>query len=177
MFINVSNHPSGKWGTDQHRAAAQYGEIVDLPFPAIEPTLDREAVKALAEDYYTRICALVQGAGDTSHSTSLQEGSAASRDASLQSDAAGTSPQGDPGASHATSPQGDPGASHGTSPQDTAVMVSGEYTFTYHLVALLLRGDYHPVSACTRRETVEQTMPDGSVVKTARFVFVQFREY
>lgn len=165
MFINVSNHPSGKWGTDQHRAAAQYGEIVDLPFPAIEPTLDREAVKALAEDYYTHICALAQEAGDTSHSTSLQEGSAASRDASLQSDAAGTSPQ------------GDPGASHGTSPQDTAVMVSGEYTFTYHLVALLLRGGYHPVSACTRRETVEQTMPDGSVVKTARFAFVQFREY
>lgn len=121
MFINVSNHPSDKWGADQYEAASQHGEVIDLPFPAIEPRLDREAVLALAKEYYARICALA--------------------------------------------------------PQDTTVMVSGEFTFTYHLVALLLAGGYHAVSACTRRDAVETVQPDGSVVKTARFTFVQFREY
>lgn len=121
MFINVSNHPSEKWGADQSAAAQAYGPIVDLPFPDIDPRLDREAVLALAQEYYARVCALA--------------------------------------------------------PEGTTVMVSGEFTFTYHLVALLLAGGYHPVSACTRREAVETVQPDGSVVKTARFVFVQFREY
>lgn len=73
--------------------------------------------------------------------------------------------------------QGDSAGNHGNSPQDTTVMVSGEFTFTYHLVTLLLQGGYRVVSACSRRESVETTEPDGSVVKTARFTFVQFREY
>lgn len=60
---------------------------------------------------------------------------------------------------------------------EAAIMVSGEFTFTYHLVTLLLQAGYRVVSACTRREAEEQTLPDGSSIKTARFTFVQFREY
>lgn len=132
MFINVSSHPSAHWGTDQYQAAAQNGQVVDLPFPVVEPTADRGAICALAQDYYDQIRALAQG---------------------------------------------DSVDGRGSSPQDITVMVSGEFTFTYHLVTLLLQGGYRVVSACSRRESVEAKEPDGSVVKVARFTFVQFREY
>ena len=38
MFINLTNHPSATWSEEQLKAARQYGEIVDLHFPIIEPT-------------------------------------------------------------------------------------------------------------------------------------------
>lgn len=124
MFINVSNHPSARWGADQRAAAEQWGEIVDLAFPNVAPEADTRAVAALADEYYTQIVARIPS------------GSAR-----------------------------------------TAIMVSGEFTFTYRLVALLKKGGYRVVSACTRRDAEEQTQPDGSTIKTARFTFVQFREY
>ena len=46
-FINLSNHPSAAWGADQLAAAAQYGTIVDVPFPNIDPTLSTEEVLRL----------------------------------------------------------------------------------------------------------------------------------
>ena len=55
---------------------------------------------------------------------------------------------------------------------DVTVMVAGEFTFTYHLVKRLLEGGYRVVSACTRRDAFEKIMPDGSVIKTAKFGFV-----
>ncbi len=36
-FINLTNHPSTKWGADQLAAAKKYGNIVDIPFPAVDP--------------------------------------------------------------------------------------------------------------------------------------------
>lgn len=60
---------------------------------------------------------------------------------------------------------------------DVTVMVSGEFTFTYHLVEQLLKVGYHVVSACTKRDASEKIASDGSVIKTAKFVFVQFRAY
>ncbi len=52
MFINLSNHPSAGWDTKQLDAASPYGEIVDIPFPAIPPDWDAEKVQALAYSYY-----------------------------------------------------------------------------------------------------------------------------
>lgn len=36
-FINLSNHPSQKWCQKQLEKAAEFGEIIDLPFPNISP--------------------------------------------------------------------------------------------------------------------------------------------
>lgn len=127
MFINVSNHPSANWGAEQYKAALQMGQIIDLPFPAVDPSASREEVTALAQSYYGKVCALTR--------------------------------------------------EQGTTPEGVTVMVSGEFTFTYHLVTMLLQSGYRVVSACTRRDAVEQLLEDGSIVKTARFSFVQFREY
>ncbi len=56
-FINLSNHPSAAWGADQLAAAAQYGTIVDVPFPNIDPTLSTEEVGNLAAEYCEKILA------------------------------------------------------------------------------------------------------------------------
>ncbi len=48
-FINFTNHPSSCWGTEQLAAARQYGEIVDIPFPAVDPEASAEEINALAD--------------------------------------------------------------------------------------------------------------------------------
>lgn len=67
MFINFTNHSSDKWGTAQRKAAEVFGEIIDIPFPAIPPTADSSCINSLAEEYTALICGyapeavLVQG--------------------------------------------------------------------------------------------------------------------
>ena len=42
MFINLSNHTSENWGEFQKKEAIKYGDIIDMPFPAISPYLSSE---------------------------------------------------------------------------------------------------------------------------------------
>lgn len=49
LFINHTNHISSRWGEDQLNAAKQYGEIQDMPFPAVDPSLDEVEVHKMAE--------------------------------------------------------------------------------------------------------------------------------
>lgn len=58
LFINLSNHPSSGWEEEQLNAARAFGEIVDMAFPAVDPTATREQVQALAEQCVTDILAL-----------------------------------------------------------------------------------------------------------------------
>ena len=55
MFINLSNHPSSGWSEEQRRAAEQYGEIVDIPFPNIDEKATESEIKRQAEKYLTII--------------------------------------------------------------------------------------------------------------------------
>jgi hypothetical protein len=55
MLINLSNHPSMNWSESQLSAAKQYGEIIDMPFPVIDPSADEEAIYLLANEYADRI--------------------------------------------------------------------------------------------------------------------------
>lgn len=50
MFINLTNHPSENWSKEQLNAARQYGEIVDLSFPIIEPTFTKEDIMFLVRE-------------------------------------------------------------------------------------------------------------------------------
>lgn len=50
MFINLTNHPSEKWGEEQLEAAHRYGEIVDLSFPIIEPTFTKDDIMFLVNE-------------------------------------------------------------------------------------------------------------------------------
>ena len=49
MLINLTNHPSSKWSTMQKNAASIYGEIVDYPFPQVDPQADEAAISLQAE--------------------------------------------------------------------------------------------------------------------------------
>lgn len=57
VFINFSNHPSARWSKEQTEAAGRYGQVVDIPFPAVEPKADEGAVRTLARRYVDRILA------------------------------------------------------------------------------------------------------------------------
>ena len=55
MLINISNHASSKWNEKQLAAASEYGEIKDIPFPAIDPFGSSEYMDNLGQEYYNRI--------------------------------------------------------------------------------------------------------------------------
>lgn len=55
MFINFSNHPHDNWDVAQKNAAAEYGEIQDVPFPAIEASASEEDITNLAKEYASKI--------------------------------------------------------------------------------------------------------------------------
>lgn len=56
MLINLSNHPSSKWSEKQLAAAhSQFGEIIDLPFPIVDPQADESQVVALADEYLQKV--------------------------------------------------------------------------------------------------------------------------
>ena len=58
MFVNISNHPSEKWGAAQRSAALCYGEIVDIPFPNVDPKATTFDINMLVEQYVNKIRAL-----------------------------------------------------------------------------------------------------------------------
>lgn len=55
LFLNLSNHPSDKWGEAQLDAARAYGKVVDMPFPEIDPGATTEEIYILAEEYAEEI--------------------------------------------------------------------------------------------------------------------------
>lgn len=50
MIINLTNHPSSAWSTEQMKAASQYGEIIDYPFPQVHPEVGEEEIRIQATD-------------------------------------------------------------------------------------------------------------------------------
>ena len=67
MFVNFTNHPSEKWDRDQLNVASEYGEIVDIPFPEVDPAAGEDEIERLAEVCVDKItemkpdCVLCQG--------------------------------------------------------------------------------------------------------------------
>lgn len=68
MFINLSNHPSANWSAEQKNTAEKlYGEIIDLPFPVVDPAGDEEYIDSLAEDYCRQVLELSRDRNVTVH--------------------------------------------------------------------------------------------------------------
>ena len=55
LFINFSNHPSSAWSEQQLQAACQFGQVVDLPFPQVDPAMTGEQVQSLAAECVSTI--------------------------------------------------------------------------------------------------------------------------
>lgn len=54
-FVNLTNHPSRSWDKKQRDAAKKYGEIVDMPFPSVDPGWSKEAVLELSKKTVSRV--------------------------------------------------------------------------------------------------------------------------
>ena len=67
MFINLSNHSSEKWSEGQLEAAKPYGDIVDLPFPQVDPKGDEDYIAGLADEYCQKVLELADGTPLTIH--------------------------------------------------------------------------------------------------------------
>lgn len=48
-FVNFSNHASDHWSKKQILEAEKWGDIMDIPFPNVEPKASKEEVMALAQ--------------------------------------------------------------------------------------------------------------------------------
>jgi hypothetical protein len=53
MFVNISNHPTNKWGEKQLEAAKVFGDVRDINFPNVPATATSEEVVAMAEKTIT----------------------------------------------------------------------------------------------------------------------------
>ena len=67
MFINLSNHPSSGWSEQQQQAAEQFGEVVDMPFPQVEPASTANEVHDLAGELVAAILEYGDAASLTVH--------------------------------------------------------------------------------------------------------------
>ena len=54
-FINFSGHPYAQWSQNQKDAAAVYGEVIDVPFPAVPADATSDDIKELSGLYVARI--------------------------------------------------------------------------------------------------------------------------
>lgn len=59
----------------------------------------------------------------------------------------------------------------------SAIMLQGEYVFTFRLAVKLKAMGMTVLSACTERRTKEIVDETGKTHKTSEFEFVRFREY
>jgi len=55
MLINLSNHPSANWSQSQLAETVKYGQVFDLPFPAINPDAETNEVMQLAENFEAKV--------------------------------------------------------------------------------------------------------------------------
>lgn len=67
MFINLSNHPSSDWSEEQLEAARQYGDVVDMPFPAVSAMADESDIAALVKEYANDIIPRYNARQDVFH--------------------------------------------------------------------------------------------------------------
>ena len=119
MFVNVSNHPSSLWLKNQRKNAMEYGEIVDVAFPAIYKEYNSSKYDELVEEYLEKILIL----------------------------------------------------------QPEAVMVQGEFIFTYRLVKELKERSIKVLSSRSERVSKEFKDENDVIHKHSIFEFVGFQEY
>ena len=67
VFINLSNHPYDTWQPLQREAAQEYGEVIDISFPVVDPAISRNDIEGLAKKYMALILEKANGAKTTVH--------------------------------------------------------------------------------------------------------------
>lgn len=119
VFLNLTNHPSSKWNEKQLAAAKEYGKVIDIPFPIIDPYADSAEIDRVVDEYFSKIIDY----------------------------------------------------------DSPTVLIQGEFTFTYRMVARLKKNGIMAVTACSVRQSSEVVDADGVTNKIIKFDFITFREY
>ena len=55
LFINLSNHPSCDWDSEQLQEASEYGQVIDIPFPKVSPEADEMEIEKIANPIINQI--------------------------------------------------------------------------------------------------------------------------
>ena len=56
MLLNISNHPSEHWSQKQFdNAILEYGCIIDIPFPEVQPECDSSMVSSISDSIISHI--------------------------------------------------------------------------------------------------------------------------
>jgi len=72
MLLNLSNHPLNTWSNKQvDTAEKEYGKIIDIPFPKINPNADENEINYLTEQYLSKIINALQKSSDTKNAVHL----------------------------------------------------------------------------------------------------------
>lgn len=65
MLLNLTNHPSKNWDEKQiEMAESRFGNIVDIPFPQVDPKADETEINDLANHYYDKCLKLLAASKD-----------------------------------------------------------------------------------------------------------------
>lgn len=64
MFVNLSNHPSEGWSTEQLKEAGKYGSVVDIAFPQVDTKAGSEEINDLVVGKYNEISSALADKGD-----------------------------------------------------------------------------------------------------------------
>ncbi len=67
LFINLSNHPYSQWSEAQLKAAEQYGELIELSFPQIDPNFSGKEIGDLVKKYTAEIVDYAKTSAVTVH--------------------------------------------------------------------------------------------------------------
>ncbi len=55
IFVNFTNHPASRWEENQTQKALEYGRIVEMSFPLVDPKGDEDYIANLAEECVQQI--------------------------------------------------------------------------------------------------------------------------
>ena len=162
MFINNTNREYATWSREQLKAAAAYGEIVDMIMPGLAAEADEAEADRVAGLVVRRILRRLgreqqdrgSGTGENEKQDETPEG--------------GTKENEKPDKTS---------EGNGQSRSEDVVMCQGDFTLVYRVVKQLKDAGVSVVAPTFQRVTKPTLRPDGTTVPGYSFDFVRFRSY
>ena len=162
MFINNTNREYATWSREQLKAAAAYGEIVDMIMPGLAAEADEAEADRVAGLVVRRILRRLgreqqdrgSGTGENEKPDKTPEG--------------GTKENEKPDKTS---------EGNGQSRSEDVVMCQGDFTLVYRVVKQLKDAGVSVVAPTFQRVTKPTLRPDGTTVPGYSFDFVRFRSY
>ena len=162
MFINNTNREYATWSREQLKAAAAYGEIVDMIMPGLAAEADEAEADRVAGLVVRRILRrLGREQQDRGSGT-------------VENEKQDETPEGGTKENEKPDKTSEGG---GQSRSEDVVMCQGDFTLVYRVVKQLKDAGVSVVAPTFQRVTKPTLRPDGTTVPGYSFDFVRFRSY